>query len=408
MGRILAMPKYRHLAEIEADAPWLQWSWPKRARGLTLDCTSDEARDLARSIWRDILAAFTSPVVNICGDEPWDMGKGKNRERITDAAMGEAYVGHVRGIQDYCIKAGRTTQMWGDIIRKHPDKWGRLDPRTIVLHWGYDDDADYDGTKALVDAGVQTFVCPGTSGWKRIMPAVGLAERNIDRFARTGLAHGATGLINTDWGDHGHFAPPACSLHGIALGAAKGWTADHPIGEDFDRRFAMHVLDGADPIGVAHLRAATAIADQCETWRLLWMPEAEVRDDPTLPSVEALREARSAAESLLQWCAKQEGLQISSHRDFSELGLAANFHALACHRLEWLHQGTSANAPTSTNAGTSANAGTSTNADDWADRLDNLAKQYADLWLANHKPLRLDDVMHVLRERSAEARRGAV
>jgi hypothetical protein len=386
MGRILAMPKYRHLAEIEADTPWSQWSWPKRARGLTLDCMNPDAHALARRIWRDVLAAFSSPVVNICGDEPWDMGQGKNRDRITAGSLGEAYVGHVRGIQAVCIEAGRRTQIWGDIIRKYPDQWGSLDRDTIVLHWGYDDDANYDGTGPLVDAGLETFVCPGTSGWKRIMPAAGLAERNIDRFARTGLAHGATGLINTDWGDHGHFSPPACSLHGIALGAAKAWSANHPIGDTFDQRFAMHGLGSADTIGVAHFRNATAIADRCETWRTFWMPAGKVRDDPTLPGVEALSESRREAEALSQWCAEQSE-HAGEHRwALNELEVAAGIHELACQRLERLRERRESCD------------------NDWAARLDHLAARYAALWLTRHKPLRLDDVMRVLAQHSAETR----
>ena len=46
MGRILSLPQYRHLAEIEATTPWEAQSWLERTRGLTLDARNPESRRL--------------------------------------------------------------------------------------------------------------------------------------------------------------------------------------------------------------------------------------------------------------------------------------------------------------------------------------------------------------------------
>ncbi len=36
-----------------------------------------------------------------------------------------------------------------------------------------------------------------------------------------GYKHGATGMINTNWGDYGHLCSIELSMHGFVLGAAK-------------------------------------------------------------------------------------------------------------------------------------------------------------------------------------------
>ena len=213
MGRILSMPRYRHLAEIEPTKSWEEMPWPQRARGFTLDIMNPESHALIGRIWSEILDSFASPMVNICGDEPWDLGKGKNHERFAATGTGPPYIDHILRIHAICAARGRRTQVWSDVVRNHPHLFDRLPKELTVLHWGYDDKADYEGTRAFTDAGLETVVCPGTSGWKRILNAMNLAERNIAAFAAAGRKHGATGLLNTDWGDHGHFNSLASSIN---------------------------------------------------------------------------------------------------------------------------------------------------------------------------------------------------
>ncbi len=325
MGRILSLPRYRHLAEIEATKPWVEMNWPERARGFTLDIANPESHALVERIWSEILDAFSSPIVNICGDEPWDLGKGKNCERFAAGGTGPHYIDHILRTHALCAARGRRTQVWSDVVVKHPELFDKLPKDLTVLHWGYDDRADYEGTRKFTEAGLDTIVCPGTSGWKRIFNAMNLAERNIAAFAAAGRQHGATGLLNTDWGDHGHFNSLACSWHGIALGAALAWNANHPTGSDFDQRFAKTVLgiDNADL--VPDLRQASAIATKCETWRIFWQSLDEVRDDPTLPTIV---DSEIAAESALKALHCLETLGADHQRDSAELSLACHFTLL--------------------------------------------------------------------------------
>ncbi len=376
MGRILSIPKYRHLAEIEATKPWLTMTWPERARGFTLDCMNPEAHALVQRMWSDVLDAFSSPAVNICGDEPWDLGKGKNREAFTTTGSGVAYVEHLRRIQRFCSTRGRSVMFWSDVLRNYPQLLDEELRKGTVLHWGYDNRADYEATGLFTKTGMKTFVCPGTSGWKRILNAMDLAELNIATFAAAGKRHGAAGLLNTDWGDHGHFNALACSWHGIALGTALAWDADHATGSAFDANFARGFCGLSDSEGLRLLRLTSRHAAQCETWRLFWMPLAEVAKDPSLPDLPTRSESTHYADLAAQWWRQQ-------NQDSAELALACRFSALCDEKLRFAHA--LRDSPIEPLA-----------IHDWAAGVEAAGRQFAELWQARNKPSGLQDILTAL------------
>jgi hypothetical protein len=377
MGRILSLSRYRHLAEIEPEVPWEQLTWPRRARGFTLDCMNPEAHRLVERIWQDILAAFTSPVVNICGDEPWDLGAGRNRHRLTGDQKARAYVEQIERTHRICAAAGRRTQFWSDIIRHHADLISPELRSSTLLHWGYDDQAAYDATADLVASGVDTFVCPGTSGWKRILNAMHLAERNIAAFARAGRRHGATGLINTDWGDHGHFNALACSWHGIALGACKAWNADHPIGDAFDRSFALHFWNLKDSGVVSSLRNVSAAAEPRETWRILWQMLSQSIDENDLPAPDECDRLRHSARSAIQ---QIESAPFGHDDDFRELSAACRFSTLLADLTRLTRSGFNDRRT----------------CESWSAEFRSAAKQYAANWRVRYKPRGLEDILNAM------------
>jgi len=387
MGRVLSMPRYRHLAEIEASKSWSEMSWPERMRGQTLDCMNPESQRLVDRMWSDILEAFSAPVVNICGDEPWDLGQGKNRGRLDNARKGEAYVAQLCRTHDFCARRGRKTQFWSDVLRNYPHLLHRLPADSTLLHWGYDDESDYEATATFVAAGLPTFVCPGTSGWKRILNAVELAERNIHTFAMAGRDHGATGLVNTDWGDQGHFNLLACSWHGIALGAAAGWTADHPVGNDFDACAGPLIFGTMDLAGPRLLRKVSRIGERCETWRLLWMPLHAVSTDTTLPSSEAVHEAREHSAAFLRWLGQTQATAGGDTRDLAELSVAAQFMDLFTEKIRLVH---------AVSGGTGDALSHRDACRDLAERMDQSAGAYSACWLARNKETGLDDIRRAL------------
>ncbi len=384
MGRILSMPKYRHLAECEATATWKQMDWAQRARGLTLDCATPEAQSLVERIWSDILDAFSSPAVNICGDEPHDLGRGKNQERFR-GRIGEVYLGQIRRVQDICTSRGRRVQFWSDVVVNYPDLFDMIAGEATVLHWGYDDNADYASTSRFTDAGLPTIVCPGTSGWKRVLNAMNLAERNIAAFAKVGKVCGTKGLLNTDWGDHGHFNLLACSWHGIALGAVKAWRADHVTGTEFDSLFAKQLFGLDSPDMIASLRRASEAGESCMSWQQLWTPIRDLREDFHLPLVETTERAQAAANDTIKMIQALEPRDALARQDLTELYSACEFVVLWAGKMRLVHKIRS-------HTGFDASA----QAKPWRDRIGNAWQRYRACWLARNKTGGLADIDHAL------------
>ena len=73
---------------------------------------------------------------------------------------------------------------------------------------------------------------------------------NQREAAESGLAHGAIGYLNTDWGDNGHWQHLPVSYLGFAYGAALSWSVEANRGLDLPRALDLHAFhDGAGVMG---------------------------------------------------------------------------------------------------------------------------------------------------------------
>ena len=104
-----------------------------------------------------------------------------------------------------------------------PDLLARLPDGVTVCEWGYDDWHPFDSRcAALADAGRPFWVAPGTSSWLSIL---GRSRTPAPTAAGGGggIDHGASGYLNTDWGDQGHLQQSMISEPALAYGAAVSW-----------------------------------------------------------------------------------------------------------------------------------------------------------------------------------------
>jgi len=122
---------------------------------------------------------------------------------------------------------GKKTLMWGDVLARHPELVHKLPADLTVLHCNYDAPVPSEPQcRMLRENGIRYYVCPGTSSWSSITGRTDNMLANIADAARSGKAHGADGLIVTDWGDNGHWQAIAVSYPGIAYAAAASWQAE--------------------------------------------------------------------------------------------------------------------------------------------------------------------------------------
>jgi hypothetical protein len=251
MHRWLAHEPYRALAECPDgfDHPW---NWSKEPYGL---CATDPASlRFLETLYDELLPCFRSRSFNVGLDETIDLGAGRSRAACAARGTERVYLEFLQAVNARVRARGHVMMFWGDIIIHRPELLGELPREAIALEWGYE--ADHPFTEHLAafrDAGLPFYVCPGTSSWNSFGGRTLNAVLNIASAARAGLAAGASGLLVTDWGDHGHLQPLPVSYLGLLLGAGLSWNASDatdPLALDLPTLLDAHVFgDPTRPLG---------------------------------------------------------------------------------------------------------------------------------------------------------------
>jgi len=211
-GRWLKHPEYKHLAECPDNE--------------YRDCLApnQESLKLLEELYDEYLPNFSSTTINVGCDETGELGKGRSKARAKKASVTEVYFEFINKIHKLCTKKGKRMQFWGDIILHQPELINKLPADILALNWGYDDNHPYNKEcRAFAEAGIEFHVCPGTSSWNSITGRTDNCLKNLEDAAYYGLKYGATGYLNTDWGDGGHHQVLPISYVGFAAGAAYSW-----------------------------------------------------------------------------------------------------------------------------------------------------------------------------------------
>ena len=257
MERWLRHPAYQDLAETHAEfkTPWGSMRGP-----FSLNPTDPRALALMRELYDELLPNFSSKRFNVNLDESLDVGQGQSKAAVEAQGEGRVYLDYLKKIHAEVSARGRVMQYWGDIIIRHPDLVAELPRDAIALEWGYEADHDFaDHCQQFAANRVPFYVCPGTSSWLTLVGKVDNARANILNAAENGLRHGAIGLLNTDWGDFGHYQYLPVSYPGFAYGAALSWAVEANRDLDLPRALDQFVFhDAAGVMGKAVCEAGNA------------------------------------------------------------------------------------------------------------------------------------------------------
>jgi hypothetical protein len=222
---LMRIQRFEHLGELDIKASQTPHSLWDRMAHYTIDACSEEGFLLVKSMLDEYLPLFSSGRCNICCDETFDLGKGKNHARAEAVGVGRLYIDFVKKLIGVVSGQGKSAMLWGDIVLKHPELIGEVPAGTVFLNWDYTAGVTDAATKTFARAKVRQYVCPGVIGWSRFANDINAATSNIRRMVRYGGRNGAEGVLVTDWGDCGHVNMPANSFHGMVLGAALSWNA---------------------------------------------------------------------------------------------------------------------------------------------------------------------------------------
>lgn len=397
MGRILSLPQYTHLAEIPNDKDWWSQSWNERTRGLTLDVSQAESHQLVENMLNDVLPVFRGPLVNLGCDESWDLGKGRGAAATEQRGRATLYREHLERLGSIAKRHGKQPLFWGDMFKSLPEALQGLPSDWIPVNWDYRADGDYEGIQQFATF-AQRWVAPGTQTWNRCIADIVTAEINVQRHVGAAQEFDATGVLMTDWGDHGHVAPPACAWPGITMAANLSWNPEGLVGSEFDRAYEISVLEwhGGQHSGqlLAAWRDAVAICDKPRIW-----PRFYCLDEPanTIENAEEFDQdenlARIAAAEAACRAAETYASDAPDIWERSELALAFQLHLLAM-RWERLRQPEYATTPARQQ---------SSARQQFADEIRAWTKPYAETWLAKHKPSQLDEVLKAVQHVGAAA-----
>lgn len=225
MYEILRTQSYAHLSEkaIDFNEPF---SFVNRMAHHTISVSEPESIDLVRHMIEDFIPLFRSNKFNICGDETFDLGAYRNKKLADEKGVGRLYVDFLNEIIKIVKENGRQVLFWGDIILKHPEYLSELPDDVICLNWGYHASVEEDATRMIAESGVPQYVCPSTTGWNRMINWLDNSSENIRKIVSYARKYHAYGILNTDWGDHGHVNLLGSSMPMVVYGAALSWNPD--------------------------------------------------------------------------------------------------------------------------------------------------------------------------------------
>lgn len=190
----------------------------------SLDPTNPKSFELMQELYAEMLPNFSSKYFNIGCDETVELGLGKSAPICNEKGKGRVYLEYLIKLNDEANKNGKLTQFWGDIIVNHPELIPELPQNMTAMVWGYS--ASFPAGKNLPkfkEAGLDFYVCPGTSTWNSLIGRNENAFENLKNAAQMGKEYGAKGYLNTSWGDYGHWQPLSVTYPAMLIGASYAW-----------------------------------------------------------------------------------------------------------------------------------------------------------------------------------------
>lgn len=257
----LKLPEYNHLAAMPQGGAITPWGTVKKFPTTLNPCKKGSLEFIA-GLYDELFPCFTSNLFNAGCDETFE---------ISDP---EIYAEFVLKVCNLVRERGKRPMIWSDIVLKHPQLVSRLPKDILMLDWGYEGNHPFaEETRKLRDAGLDFYVCPGTSSWNSLAGRVENMRENMAAAESAGRLNGAKGFLVTDWGDFGHWQPLAASLPGIILG---GWFAVNGAkAAKMNLEEALNSVMGVPlggtllRLGTLYLRGGALRANASELFRIL-------------------------------------------------------------------------------------------------------------------------------------------
>ncbi len=238
LDKVLKTKSYTELCELP-DSDKDRFSFRGRMEHHTINMTDPAAWEFIKRMLDEFIPLFSSKQFNLCGDETFDLGKGKSKALADKTGTHRIYVDFVKKICEYLREKGLRPMFWGDIIVGSPELITELPPETVCLTWGYSENESEESAMKMDRVGATQYLCPGVHGWRHLINKTSSAYANISKMCAYAKKYQALGLLNTDWGDYGHVSDPYFSIPGLIYGAEGSWSQALPDEDEENRRISL-------------------------------------------------------------------------------------------------------------------------------------------------------------------------
>ena len=275
--RLLQSEKYNHLCELENYTPTLHY-WQERMLHHSIDISNPESLALIKSFIDQLTEVFPYEIYIAGIDETFDLCTGRNK----DKNMIVEYCSFADEICAYLKEKGKTALIADDIIQKHENGFLIKSDNIVMYHWDYDNQPDENQYKVLCGKELPFIAVPTTWSYNSIVENSVRSSQNIFNTIELGKKYGAAGILNTIWGDRGHWCDFNCTLYGVVMGAAKSWNTECAFDEEFEMAFSQMVF-GEKNENITKLlsKLETLTSNANLYWLVRWYSENIINNEKT-------------------------------------------------------------------------------------------------------------------------------
>ena len=228
--------------------------------GHELDPRNAGVQTLLKNWIKQYTTLFKSPFIHVGFDETWET-KRLNSTGEMSLNPEALFIQQLTFVSDELKQYGKTLMAWTDMNSFYPDIMKKFPAEVIPVIWQYSPDsaATYQYLNPVLKEKKPFFIQPAVSGWGHIYPEVDYTYDNIDLCLRAGLRHKTLGFITSVWTDS---VEPfvRSSWMFMAYGCISAWQGKSPDKQAFARNYASVMYPNAGKeMGDAFDNIATSV-----------------------------------------------------------------------------------------------------------------------------------------------------
>lgn len=221
----------------------------------TLNPLDSRSLELVDRIYESCLDCYSSSLVNVCMDEPFELGMGQTKEACEKYGIHKVFSDYVNKV---CAlvkqKYHKNPMVWITDVTEMDEALQNMDKDAIILDCEYENEQHFDrNCPILKEKGFRFYTCPGTSNWKSYTGRSYNAVLNIIDAVECAKYYHAEGSMLTEWGNGGNAQFPAITYFTLVLFGALSWHVDKELkkteiikaSKEYLDKFLFHTKKGS-------------------------------------------------------------------------------------------------------------------------------------------------------------------